>query len=117
MRSDGRIKNSGGVIALCEIVSEPYENEEDFKVDLKVLECRLTAEEQMLFRHELKEIPDTMNLQIFKISQMTNYRLTDDEFNRLKNLWNSPSEIEDRLNLSTTEKFLHFFKDEDKTGF
>ncbi|MDM5360412.1 AAA family ATPase [Peribacillus sp. ACCC06369] len=116
-RSDGRIKNSGGVIALCEIVSEPYENEEDFKVDLKVLECRLTAEEQMLFRHELKEIPDTMNLQIFKISQMTNYRLTDDEFNRLKNLWNSPSEIEDRLNLSTTEKFLHFFKDEAQNWF
>src|SRR5690606_10684982 len=89
-RSDGGKKNTGGIIALTEVVSEPFEKDGAPKVELKILDRRLTAEEGMLFRHELKEIPETMNLRIFKISQQTNYRLTEEEFKHLKNFWDSP---------------------------
>jgi 5-methylcytosine-specific restriction enzyme B len=48
-RSDGGKKNSGGVIALCEIISEPYTNQEDeLEVELKVKEYRLTPEKGIL---------------------------------------------------------------------
>ncbi len=99
-RSDGGKKNTGGIIALSEVISESFESNGDFKVKLKILERRLTAEEGKLFRHELKEIPDTMNLKIFKISQQTNYRLSDQEFQRLFNIWNSPDTVKERLQLS-----------------
>jgi MoxR-like ATPase len=109
-RSDGGEKNSGGIIALSEIINEPYEDKDDIKIDLKVIEKRLTPEDGMLLRHELKDIPDTMNLQIFKMRQNTNYRLSDEEFNRLYHLWESPEAITEKLNMSTVEKYLHSFK-------
>ncbi|WP_018393128.1 EVE domain-containing protein [Bacillus sp. 37MA] len=116
-RSDGGNKNTGGIIALTEAVTDPFESEEDFKVRLKIQERRLTAEEGMLFRHELKEIPDTMKLQIFKISQLTNYRLSDDEYKRLLNLWSTPVEVKEKLNLSVVERYLHLFKEEARHWF
>jgi 5-methylcytosine-specific restriction enzyme B len=116
-RSDGGNKNTGGIIALCEAVSDPFEGEEYYRVSLKILERRLSAGEGMLLRHELKEIPDTMNLQIFKISQLTNYRISDDEYNRLVNIWNSPEEVKEKINLSTVEKYLHTFKEEAANWF
>ncbi|USK68587.1 AAA family ATPase [Peribacillus asahii] len=111
-RSDGGDKNTGGIIALTEAITDPYESEEDFKVQLKILERRLTAENNMLLRYELKEIPDTMQLQIFKISQLTNYRLSDDEYKRLLHLWNSPKEVKEKLNYSVVERYLQLFKEE-----
>ncbi len=116
-RSDGGNKNTGGIIALTEAVTDPFESEEDFKVRLKIQERRLIAEEGMLFRHELKEIPDTMKLQIFKISQLTNYRLSDDEYKRLLNLWSTPVEVKEKLNLSVVERYLHLFKEEARHWF
>ncbi|MEH7495787.1 AAA family ATPase [Neobacillus niacini] len=116
-RSDGGNKNTGGIIALCEAATAPVKEEEFYEVSLRILERRLTAEEGMLFRHELKEIPKTMNLQIFKISQLTNYRLSDDEYKRLLSLWNSPSEVKEKLNLSIVEKYLHTFKEEAANWF
>ncbi|ETI69449.1 AAA family ATPase [Neobacillus vireti] len=116
-RSDGGNKNTGGIIALCEAVSDPIKEEEDYKVKLKILERRLTVEKGMLLRHELKEIPDTMNLQIFKISQLTNYRLSDEEYNRIINLWNAPMEVKERLKLSNVEKYLHLFKEDAANWF
>ncbi|MGG3480005.1 AAA family ATPase [Peribacillus frigoritolerans] len=111
-RSDGGNKNTGGIIALTEAVSDPFENEDDYKVRLQIVDRRLTAEGGMLFRHELKEIPDTMNLQIFKFSQLTNYRLFDDEYKRLLNLWNSPKEVKEKFKLSLVERYLYLFREE-----
>lgn len=116
-RSDGGKKNTGGIIALTEVVSEPFEKDGAQKVELKILDRRLTAEEGMLFRHELKEIPETMNLRIFKISQQTNYRLTEEEFKHLKNFWDSPGKVRKKLQLSTLERYLHLFKDEASAWF
>jgi 5-methylcytosine-specific restriction enzyme B len=116
-RSDGGNKNTGGVIALCEVQSEPYEDEENDKVDLRILEKRLTPEQGMLLRHELKDIPDTMNLQIFKMRQNTNYRLTEEEFSRLLHLWQHPEDIKEKLSMSTVERYLHIFKDSAQNWF
>lgn len=116
-RSDGGMKNSGGIIGLCEVVSHPYEQEENDVVDLKIIEYRLTAEKGMLLRHELKEIPETMMLQILKMSQHTNYRLTDSEFERILHLWNHPGLMKEKVNLPLIDKYLYLFKNEAKSWF
>lgn len=116
-RADGGDKNTGGVIALCEVVSEPYPEDDDIKVDLEVKEYRLTREEGMLLRHELKEIPDTTGLQIFKMSQLTNYRLNEEEFQRLYHLWTSPEEVSKKLELPVIDKYLILFKEEASEWF
>lgn len=55
---------------------------------MRGLEFRLSPEEGMLLRYELKEIPETTSLQIFRISQLTNYKLNDEVFDRLIKLVN-----------------------------
>ena len=89
-RSDGGKKNTGGIIGLCEVVSEPYyvSDKDKNEVKLRVLEYRVSPDQGMLLRHELKEIPEAMNLQIFKMSQGTNYKLDSEEYERLYKLWN-----------------------------
>ncbi|MEK3854055.1 AAA family ATPase [Cytobacillus sp. FSL H8-0458] len=116
-RSDGGNKNTGGVIAFCEIVSEPYEDDENDKVDLRILEKRLVLETGMLLRHELKELPEITNLMIFRMPQNTNYRLTEEEFDRLYQLWESPEKLTEKLNMSIVEKYLHSFKDHAENWF
>lgn len=116
-RSDGGNKNTGGIIAITEAVSEPFEDQDDFKVRLRILERRLTPEEGMLLRHELKEIPETMNLLIFKMSNSTNYRLSDDEYKRIITLWKSPDEVKEKLSISLVERYLHLFKREAQRCF
>jgi 5-methylcytosine-specific restriction enzyme B len=114
-RSDGSERNSGGVIAYCEVSAEP--NAEELHVDLEVLDYRLTPEAGMLLRNELKEIPDTMHLQIFRISQMTNYKLADEEFERLLKLWNNPKKVSERFQLPLVDKYLYLFKEQAKEWF
>ncbi|RSK53267.1 AAA family ATPase [Bacillus canaveralius] len=111
-RSDGRVKNSGGIVAFCEVSSDPYNENEDTKVDLRVIEYRLDEKSDMLLRHQLKEIPETMNLQIFKISQLTNYRLSDKEFERIFFLWKQPSTVAVKYALPKVDKFLYLFNEE-----
>ncbi|MCM3239590.1 EVE domain-containing protein [Heyndrickxia oleronia] len=111
-RSDGGDKNTGGIIAFTEAVSDPFEGETDFQVRLKILERRLSPEEGMLLRHELKEIPETMNLLIFKMRNSTNYRLSDDEYKRILSLWKTPNKVKEKLNLSLVERYLHIFRGE-----
>ncbi|GGB61754.1 AAA family ATPase [Fictibacillus barbaricus] len=111
-RSDGGEKNTGGIVALCEIHSKPYTEKDDIKVDLRLFEFRLKEEEGMLLRYKLKELPETMNLQIFKMTQGTNYRLLDEEFNRLKKYWDSPNLLIEKTQLSKVERFLGIFKEE-----
>jgi 5-methylcytosine-specific restriction enzyme B len=111
-RSDGGKKNTGGIVALSEVHSRPYPQDDDIKVDLKILEFRLSADEGMLLRYQLKEIPETMNLLIFKMTQGTNYRLTDQEYEQLVVLWNSPNLVSEKFQQPKIEKYLQVFKAE-----
>ncbi|MCM3491174.1 EVE domain-containing protein [Alkalihalophilus marmarensis] len=111
-RSDGLAKNSGGVIALCEVTSKPFVNGEEGKVhvELAVQDFRLTEEEGMLLRHQLKEVAETATLPPLKMSQGTNYKLTATEYNLLLNYWNKPNLIEEKLNLPLIDRYLHAYK-------
>ncbi|MDN4525957.1 AAA family ATPase [Fictibacillus fluitans] len=116
-RSDGGKKNSGGVVALCEIISDPHSVEEDMMVDLRVLEFRLSESENMLLRYQLEDIPETRGLQIFKMRQGTNYRLTEKEFEALRRFWELPHLLEERYNLPKLDKYLELFKQEANAWF
>jgi 5-methylcytosine-specific restriction enzyme B len=114
-RSDGEEKNSGGVIALAEIVSEPTVGEEEApSVELRVKECRLTEVEGMLPRFELKEVPETSQLLIIRAPQSTNYKLTEDEFNYIKYYWDHPKELDEKAEMNKVEQYLHYYKHEAK---
>lgn len=120
-RSDGGNKNSGGVIANCTVINTPVavgEGKVEYhQVQLEVQELRLNAEEGMLMRHELKQIPETMNLQIFRISQLTNYRLSDSEYSNLLKYWNAPEQVGERAGLPLLDRYLHLFKESAEDWF
>ena len=118
-RSDGEERESGGVVALGEIVSEPFENEEedDVKVEVKVEEFRLRQEEGMLPRVQLRDLPQTMNMQIFRMRQHTNYRMKDPEFESLLELWKEPELLTTYMQLPRVDRFLHVFQKEAKQWF
>lgn len=109
-RADGGERGTGGIIALTEIVSEVYELEEKLRVDLRVEEHRTTEESNMLMRHDLKEIPEVMNLRIIKAPQGTNFLLSEDEYDRILSLWKNPELIKERLELSELDKYLFLYK-------
>ncbi|MGP4082722.1 AAA family ATPase [Pseudalkalibacillus sp. R45] len=107
-RSDGGKKNTGGIIAHAEVTSEVFE-EDEIKVELKIFEYRLTEKEGMLLRHKLKEIPETMNLNIIKLATGTNFFIEEDEYKRILNLWKKPSIVDEGLKLSILDKYLRLF--------
>ncbi|WP_182199328.1 AAA family ATPase [Paraliobacillus salinarum] len=112
-RSDGDKKDSGGVIAVTEMIHGPYETDEDnIAVELKVKECRLTESEGMLLRSKLKEMPETKNLLILKAPQSTNYKLKEEEYESLIYYWNNPDALNNSVELPMIEKYLHFYKKE-----
>lgn len=108
-RADGGDKNTGGIIALAEVVSEVYELDGNLTVDLSVEEHRTTKESHMLMRQDLKEIPEAMNLRIIKTPQGTNFLLSKAEFERILNIWKHPELVYERLQLSTLEKYLDLY--------
>lgn len=112
-RSDGDEPNSGGIIALTEVVSEPYMSANGIPaVELEVKDSRLSKADGMLPRYILKEIPETERLLILRAPQMTNYKLEETEFTYLMQYWNNPSELLEKNSLSLLEKYLHFYKKE-----
>jgi MoxR-like ATPase/predicted RNA-binding protein with PUA-like domain len=112
-RSDGEEKNSGGIIALAEVVSEPIMKDNDIPaVELKVKECRLTEEEGMLLRQQLKELPETKQLLILRAPQMTNYKLSEEEFTYVSDYWNQPSDLTSKAELPLIDRYLHYYKNE-----
>jgi 5-methylcytosine-specific restriction enzyme B len=112
-RSDGEEKNSGGVIALAEIISEPSLGDDNVpSVELRIQECRLTAEEGMLPRYELKDVPETSQLLIIRAPQSTNYKLTEDEFAYLKYYWDYPKKLNEKADMDHVERYLHYYKQE-----
>ncbi|WP_221563173.1 AAA family ATPase [Alkalihalobacillus sp. TS-13] len=108
-RSDGGKKNSGGIIAHAEVASDVFE-EDEYEVELKILEHRLNEKEGMLLRHQLREIPETMSLRIIRVATGTNFFLEEDQYQRILKLWENPSIVEDKLELPTLDKYLELFK-------
>lgn len=114
-RSDGEEKNSGGIIALSEVVSEPFTKNDDMPaVDLKVIDCRINEEEGMLLRHKLKEIPETKQLLILRAPQMTNYKLSEEDYNYIIHYWDNPSELDKKTEIPVIDRYLHYYKNEAK---
>ncbi len=112
-RSDGGKKNTGGIIALTEVQSEPTDNGGAYsQVELKVKETRLNESEGMLLRHKLKELPETRNMLIMRLAQLTNYKLADDEFDMLLKFWDAPELLEGRVDKSLIENYLMYYKEE-----
>ncbi|WP_335872292.1 AAA family ATPase [Bacillus sp. 2205SS5-2] len=110
-RSDGEEKNSGGIIALAEIISEPSIGENEApSVELRVQECKLTQEEGMLPRYKLKEVPETSQLLIIRAPQSTNYKLTEDEYTYLKYFWDHRKGLDEKAEMNTVERYLHYYK-------
>lgn len=110
-RADGGKKNSGGIVAHCEVTSNPYDGSEHLEVDLKVMEYRLTAEDGMLFRHQLKELPETKKIQIIKIGTGTNFKISEEEYSLLYKLWSNPDLLKKRLELPVVDRYLYSFKE------
>ncbi|MUV38768.1 5-methylcytosine-specific restriction enzyme [Lentibacillus sp. JNUCC-1] len=112
-RSDGGDKNTGGIIALAEVYSEPSSEDGEYpQVELKVKETRLNESEGMVMRHHLKELPEASNLLIMRLAQLTNYKLTDDEFDMLLKFWKQPELLRTRVDKSLVEKYLLYYKEE-----
>ncbi|WP_087974838.1 AAA family ATPase [Oceanobacillus rekensis] len=115
-RSDGEERNSGGIIALTEVVKEPFIKYDDVpSVELKVKEFRLSEEEGMLLRHKLKELPETQNLLIIRAPQMTNYKITEEEYNYISKYWHEPNQLNLSAEKPLIEKYLYFYKNETDT--
>ena len=86
-RSNGR--QPGGIVAYGKVIKEAYQNEEYDNVDIEIIEYRLTKEDGMLLREDLKKDIITSNLSIIKQPTGTNYQLTQEQSTYLNKLWNN----------------------------
>ncbi|UOQ83589.1 EVE domain-containing protein [Gracilibacillus salinarum] len=110
-RSDGGEKGTGGIIAHGEIVKAPYETDSPYpKVDLKIDKARLNEESGIILRHHLKALPEMGNLLIMRLAQLTNYKITEEEYQLLLAYWNSPELLHNKVNKSKLELYLEFYK-------
>ncbi|MEH7351769.1 AAA family ATPase [Gottfriedia acidiceleris] len=116
-RSDGGVQNSGGIVGRGEVTSDPYLDNDYFAVDIKVIERRLTKDEGMLLRSEIKAVPKLMNMLILKLFQNTNYSLSHEEFSNILYYWDNPDKLTQYASLPEVDKFLYLFKNEAKEWF
>ncbi|MDB8552014.1 AAA family ATPase [Turicibacter sanguinis] len=88
-RADGFKKGSGGIIAKGEIGSEVRldEGEDVHVVDIRVLERKVTKEGGMILRSDLKQNSELSQLQIIKQPTGTNFKLNEEQFNLLEQVW------------------------------
>ena len=100
-RSDGGTPGSGGVVAVGVLTSRAGEVQDDGLgtwFDMKPVpavpcvgvlldEVRLTESEGFLPKRLLRDDPVLRNLQVFRMSRLTNYRLSTEEAQRLPELW------------------------------
>lgn len=111
-RTEG-IEYPGGIIALTEVKSKPYysEKEEATVIDLKVKESRISQEENMLLRSDLKKSVKTKFLSIIRSPQGTNFKCTDSEGENLIDYWNNPLLMKDDYQKDIIDQYLYIYKD------
>lgn len=109
-RSDGGKRDTGGIIAFTEVISEVYEVDNELKIDLRVDDYRIDEDSHMLMRRDLKETPEFMNQRIIKSPQGTNFLLSKEDYERILKLWKNQTLLQSRLDLSLLEKYLYVYK-------
>ena len=108
-----RSGGDGGVIALGEVVEAPTpqsgvrhpealgddlwraqaESPSDMKVGIRVRDFRLSADEGMLGRPQLLDDPVLSGMSLLRSPQGTVFRLSDDHYNRILQLWGGPPSL------------------------
>ncbi|CEJ73174.1 GTPase subunit of restriction endonuclease [[Clostridium] sordellii] len=86
-RSDGNEKGTGGIVAYGVISSKPYEVNNNYLVDVKIDEVRLTEYNHMMKRIDMKDDVILSELLIIKQPNGTNYKLQDHEARYIKEIW------------------------------
>lgn len=111
-RTEG-VEYPGGIIALTEVKSKPYysEKEDATVIDLKVKESRISEEENMLLRSDLKKSVKTKFLSIIRSPQGTNFKCTDSEGENLINYWNNPLLVKDDYEKDIIDQYLYIYKE------
>lgn len=111
-RTEG-IEYPGGIIALTEVKSKPYysEKEDATVIDLKVKESRISEEENMLLRSDLKKSVKTKFLSIIRSPQGTNFKCTDSEGENLINYWNNRLLVKDDYEKDIIDQYLYIYKE------
>ncbi|WP_294369392.1 AAA family ATPase [uncultured Clostridium sp.] len=111
-RTEG-IEYPGGIIALTEVKSKPYysEKEDATVIDLKVKESRISEEENMLLRSDLKKSVKTKFLSIIRSPQGTNFKCTDSEGENLINYWSNPLLVKDDYEKDIIDQYLYIYKE------
>lgn len=90
-RADGGNSGSGGIVAIGKIISEPkqkiIDGEERKFVKVEIEEVRLTPQEGMLRRLDLKEDNNINHIRILTAHTGTNFKLEKKEADYLRELW------------------------------
>ena len=106
-RSNG--SQPGGIVAYGKVIKEAYQYEEYDNVDIEIIEYRLTKEDGMLLREDLKKDIITSNLTIIKQPTGTNYQLTQEQSTYLEKLWNNEKYYNFKKN-DIEKKYFYEFK-------
>lgn len=103
----------GGIIALTEVTSNPYysEKEEITVIDLRVKESRISKEENMLLRSDLRNCVKTKFLSIIRSPQGTNFKCIDTEGENLIAYWNNISSMKADIENDMIDQYLYVYKD------
>lgn len=111
-RADGKNKNSGGIMASCVVHTEPYfdKSEDRMVIDLKVEEYRLTEEEGMLLRIDLKENVKTRFLNIIRQANGTNFKCNNEEAMYLEEFWKDPNSLKAENRNSYLVQYLNLYR-------
>lgn len=79
----------GGIVAYGKVIKKPYlEEENSWVVDIEVDEYRLTEDDGMLLRDDLKGDVLTSNLTIIRQPNGTNFEVNEELGQYMKKLWN-----------------------------
>jgi hypothetical protein len=105
-RSDGLQKGTGGIVARGQIVHEPEFRQDDvpdlwiesvanqtaMRVRIRIGEKRLSPQDGMLLRTDIKEHPVLKNLWIIKRPSQTTFPIKADHLHILLDLWKEEGE-------------------------
>ena len=108
-RSNG--KQAGGIIAYGKIIKETYlDDENDKVVDIEILEYKLTKEEGMLLRDDLKNDVVMSSLSIIRQPNATNFEINEEQNDYLSKLWNQEISY-DYIGGSMDTRYFYEFKE------
>lgn len=104
-------KTSGGIVAYGKVIKETYMEEDNIPVvDIKIEEYRLTKEDGMLLRDDLKNDVVTSKLSIIKQPNSTNFEVNEEQSEYLNKLWNKEISY-DFIGESMDTKYFYEFKE------